>query len=439
MNQKQFRLGCLTRHFLAYETPEFSFSSHMVVETSTRPELARVVKTAEILFSEIPYLRSRIDGGQRTELEKNSFQWSRTVRDLGTVKMQDLSEVVGIKFNLESEPALRFAIGTIENGNHFLVLSVHHALMDGLGQINLLNEFVLGYQGLPLSSWVKKPQDFLFSKALFRNLSPAQGVKLVLFSLKNLLKGSGGKGPSGSLAEKNGNTRSARYFHILIDDKEMLIKKRANDFGFDGFFPFLLFCLFRVIDRMRSERKDVDLPLTALVPINLRTTFKIKRTFQNIVGLGRIRFSSDEIRARTFSEALNHKIKSELTPIKAFSLIMILGLTNRLVSFKKMKEFVLKREYGSNPAASTIFVSAGKIPYFGGKRQFFDGFLRIERIYGYGSLTRSPGLGVILTGIPGKQVLTIQYLPDLFESKTIRSFCDQLWLELTGETLNLDI
>ena len=435
---KKIKLSSLEKYILAHETATNSFASNLILETKKPLDVAKMKLALGRIFNEIPYLRSCIEviEGEPVRCIADScwFDPADRFKILESLEIEDIPRVIDQKFDLSKEPALKISYGPSKSGNYILVMTVHHVSIDGYGQAYLLNEFFQAYYNYPLSPWVGESESFHFRTEIFSRIGFFKGTSLLFFSLLNLLFSK--KKPAATLIDQHDVLdRRTTFLSIPIDGKDQELRKKASQLGFNGIFEFLIFCITRALDECLVSRGELEKPIVVIIPLNLRHRLKIKGMFQNIDGLCKIVIPRGKITEVSFPTFLGKKLRSGLGSAKALSVILLMATVDLFFSFRKMKKAVQRSERQQGNIYSSIFVSAGKLPNLA----ILSSDLEIERIYGYGSLTKSPGLGVIFTGEANKQTLVVEYIEGLISKETALKFRDELVKRFVGGSANLRI
>ena len=85
---------------------------------------------------------------------------------------------------------------------------------------------------------------------------------------------------------------------------------------------------------------------------------------------------------------------------------------------RQLKNIFQNFDRDANSITSSLLISTGRVP-----RSFVfpEGWIEIN-VWARGTMLKSPGVGVIFTGVAGAETLTIEYLKDLTEKTTIDNF-----------------
>lgn len=413
---------------LAHESEYVSYNSQLMVEFNGDVRLDDLRKSIDQAIREIPLLRSKI--------EETVFRFNRYYTenaDLTSFDVVELREEVLTqdaidefsqkKFNLHLSPAFRFLIGKTENQKNILIFNVHHTLCDAAGQFHLMEEVFRAMNGMDIREGAKTDRVFRY-----RDLYKYMGWKWVFEQLKIHLRPIS-KQRQYMMAtlidhhEKPQRFVTSTTVHLLAEQQEKIREScKKHDISIT---EYLTYCCFKALDSSLKERGDHKTPIMVYLPKTLRPLLKIRYSLQNILSTVWIVGKRDELHDIKFLGKVKHIINSHKMD-KAAKFIFGSLWINSVFRPKSLKK--VYRDFDQNPKSitSSLLISAGRVPR---SYTFPEGWSDIS-VWARGTMLKSPGVGVIFTGVAGAETLTIEYLKDLTEKETIEKFKGHLLNEL---------
>ena len=140
-----------------------------------------------------------------------------------------------------------------------------------------------------------------------------------------------------------------------------------------------------------------------------------------------IRFTRDEVKEENLPKLLKERIKEGSVPELTLKPSFLAAISSRLLGINTLRKIMLKNDLNPKAIYSSVLISALR---FSTSVMVMPEHLTPKRLLGHGSLFKSPGLGVIVTGTKDNQVIVIEYLEDLFSPDTIAEFKKDLLTEL---------
>lgn len=421
-------LNSLEKFMLAHESEYVSYNSQLMVEFYGDVRLDDLRKSIDQAIREIPLLRSRIEetffNFKRSYSEKADLTSFDVVELREEVLSQDaIDEFSQKKFNLHLSPAFRFLIGKTENQKNILIFNVHHTLCDAAGQFHLMEEIFRAMNGMEIREGAKTDKVFRY-----RDLYKYMGWKWVLEQLKIHLRPISKQRQYMMATLIDHHQKPQRFvtsttIHLQSEQQEKIREScKKHDISIT---EYLTYCCFKALDSSLKERGDHKTPIMVYLPKTLRPLLKIRYSLQNILSTVWIVGKRDELQDIKFLGKVKHIINSHKMD-KAAKFIFGSLWINSVFRPKSLKK--VYRDFDQNPKSitSSLLISAGRVPR---SYTFPEGWSDIS-VWARGTMLKSPGVGVIFTGVAGAETLTIEYLKDLTEKETIEKFKGHLMDEL---------
>jgi len=327
------------------------------------------------------------------------------------------------KFNLQLSPAFRFLLGKTETGKNILIFNVHHTLCDAAGQFHLMEEVFRAMNGMEIREGAKTDKVFRY-----RDLYKYMGWKWVFEQLKIHLRPIS-KQRQYMMAtlidhhEKPQRFVTSTTLHLQSEQQD-IIRESCKKFDI-SITEYLTYCCFKALDSSLKARGDMKTPIMVYLPKTLRPLLKIRYSLQNILSTVWIVGKRDEINDLKFLGKVKNIINSHRMD-KAAKFIYGSLWVNSFFKPKSLKKVYRDFDQNSKSITSSLLISAGRVPR---SYTFPEGWTDIS-VWARGTMLKSPGVGVIFTGVAGAETLTIEYLKDLTDKTTIDQFKQNLLDEL---------
>ncbi len=413
---------------LAHESEYVSYNSQIVVEFNGNVRLNDLRGAIDKAIKEIPLLRSKID---ETILSWNRYYDNKAdLTSLDVVELRDeilsqdaIDEFSQKKFNLQLSPAFRFLLGKTETGKNILIFNVHHTLCDAAGQFHLMEEVFRAMNGMEIREGAKTDKVFRY-----RDLYKYMGWKWVFEQLKIHLRPIS-KQRQYMMAtlidhhEKPQRFVTSTTLHLQSEQQD-IIRESCKKFDI-SITEYLTYCCFKALDSSLKARGDMKTPIMVYLPKTLRPLLKIRYSLQNILSTVWIVGKRDEINDLKFLGKVKNIINSHKMD-KAAKFIYGSLWVNSFFKPKSLKKVYRDFDQNSKSITSSLLISAGRVPR---SYTFPEGWTDIS-VWARGTMLKSPGVGVIFTGVAGAETLTIEYLKDLTDKTTIDQFKQNLLDEL---------
>ena len=424
--KRSIPLNSLEKFILAHESSFLTYNSQLMVEFRGDIRLNDLKSAIDKVIKEIPLLRSYID---ETKFERyyknNSDVESRDVIEVrdDILSQDEIDEFCHKKFDLSTSPACRFLLGKTNLGKNILIFNVHHTICDAAGQFHLLEEVFRTMNGMDIRDGAKSDKVFRY-----RDLWKHMGLKWFFGQVKSQLRPLSKQRQYQMATLVDYPEKPQRFvtsLTIFISDKEQgQIRKSCK--GFDiSITEFLTYCCFKAYDNTLKTRGDYKTPIMVYLPKTLRPLLKIRYSLQNILTTVWIVGKRDEIHEEKFLGKVKHIINSHKMD-KAAKFIFGTLWASLVLKPKKLQEIYQKLDNDPRAISSSLLISAGRVP----RSYVFPHEWTDLNVWARGVMLKSPGVGVIFTGVAGSETLTIEYLKDLTEKDTIENFKANLMNEL---------
>ena len=139
------------RLYFLYEFSKTSLTYNMprVLQLSGRLDLERLQRSFEGLVSRHEVLRTyfKLDSGVPVQCIGSSSLFSIEHIHCNQEELSDKIEGFIRPFDLNTGPLFRVGVVTVSEEEHYLMMDIHHIIMDGVSQGVLINDFMSFYQG----------------------------------------------------------------------------------------------------------------------------------------------------------------------------------------------------------------------------------------------------------------------------------------------------
>ena len=425
---KSLPLNSLEKFMLAHESEQVSYNSQICIEFDADFDLMNFQKAVITAVSEIPLLQSYIHIGTFSFKRKIKKKLSVNIHEIVSYTDEILSQdqidnFCQKKFDLKNPPLMRFSISKLNEGRYLMIFNVHHTLCDAAGQFHLLEEIfrVMNGQGIREEAKVSKVfryrdlKNYMGLGWMWKNIREQfrSLKKQRLYKMATLI----------DHPEKKERFVSSRTIYLSPDEQEKILiecKKREITIT-----EYLTTSCFKAMDKSLIRRGDLKTPIMVYLPKTLRPFLKIRYSLQNILTTVLIVGKRDEVNNENFYSKVKHIIASHKMD-KAAKFIFSTLLPTGILPPKKVQKIYQDLDRGE--ITSSLLISAGRVPR---SYSFPNNFKNIT-VWARGTMLKSPGIGVIFTGVQGSETITIEYLKDLTDKSTIDNFEN----DLMGSLLN---
>ncbi len=413
---------------LAHESEYVSYNSQLMVEFRGETRLNDLRRAVDQAIREIPLLRSHIEEtlfAFKRFYKKESDLTSHDVVEIREeiLDQDSIDEFCQKKFNLSISPAFRFLLGKTKEGKNILIFNVHHTLCDAAGQFHLLEEVFRAMNGMSIREGAKTDEVFRY-----RDLWKHMGWKWFLGHIKNELRPLSKQRNYQMATLIDYPNRPERFVTSttvsLSDEEQLKIRESCKRYEI-SITEYLTYCCFKALDTTLKKKGDEKTPIMVYLPKTLRPLLKIRYSLQNILTTVWIVGKRDEIHDLKFLGKVKHIINSHKMD-KAAKFIFGTLAASSVLQPSKLKSIYQKFDRNPKSISSSLLISAGRVPR---SYTFPEGWTDLS-VWARGTMLKSPGAGVIFTGVAGSETLTIEYLKDLTEKATIDEFKKNLMDEL---------
>lgn len=431
---KNLPLNSLEKFMLAHESDVVSYNSQIVVEFDGVIDFDLFKEVIKKAIADIPWLRAKVTQGflqfkreilkpDSQELYENNFLEIKT----HVLTQDEIDDFCKTKFNIGRAHTFAFLISPLKNNKTQLIFNVHHSLCDAAGQFLLLEEFFRLLNNQEVRKEAREIKTFRY-----RNLINSLGIKWVLKQLwanrKGLKKQRQYK-MAGLIdhAHATGRTVSSLSFELNHEQKNYI--KDLCKFYQVSNTEFLAFCAFQAYDLTLRERGDFKTPIMAYIPKTLRPYLKIRYSFQNILSTVLVVGKRDEVFQEKFLGKIKHIIQTHKMD-QASKFIFSTLLTCALTPTKSLQSFFKKIDSDPESITSSMLISAGRVP----RSYTFPLDWKNITIWARGTMLKSPGIGVIYTGNNENETITLEFVKELTDLRTMKALKMNLLMILTSKS-----
>ncbi|MBY0415579.1 MAG: hypothetical protein K2Q18_15505 [Bdellovibrionales bacterium] len=411
-------LNGLEKFMLAHESEHLSYNSQIVVEFLGKLDPLDFKAIIKKAINEIPWIRSAVSESflrfnrHVVRPEDINLDLTLTVYD-SPISQDELDSFCAKKFDLKNGHCFSFLLSPLENGDRTqLVFNVHHTLCDAAGQFHLLEEFFKLLNHMPIKDEAKKTKTFRY-----RNLLKIMGKKWFftqLFSNLKKLKNQRLYKMAGLIDHPEATGRTVSSTLIRLTEKQKSnIREKCKEHQVSAT-EYITFVAFKAYDVTLCERGDFMTPIMAYVPKTLRPALKIRYSFQNILSTVYIVGKRKEINDLKFLGKIKHLIQSHKMD-QAAKFIFGSIMPSTLITPKKLKKIFSDLDKDPESITSSMLVSAGKVP----RTYIFPNDWKDINLWARGTMLKSPGIGVIFTGTHDNENITLEFVKELTDLKTI--------------------
>lgn len=430
--KRSIPLNSLEKFMLAHESEYVSYNSQIIVEFKGDVRQEDMRAAIDKAIREIPLLRSHIE-----ETAFNFKRFYKTEADFNSKQVVELRDEVldqdtidqfcQKKFDLSKSPAFKFLIGKTSAQKNILLFNVHHTLCDAAGQFHLLEEVFRAMNGMEIREGAKTDKVFRY-RTLWKHMGWKWFFGHIYSQLRPLSKQR--QYQMATLIDHHNKPQrfvTSTTMQLSFSEQD---KIRVTCKKFDiSITEYLTYCCFKALDTSLKKRGDHKTPIMVYLPKTLRPLLKIRYSLQNILTTVWIVGKRDEIHELKFLGKVKHIINSHKMD-KAAKFIFGTLWASSVLKPKMLKNIYQKFDRDPKSISSSLLISAGRVPR---SYTFPEGWSDIS-VWARGTMLKSPGVGVIFTGVAGAETLTIEYLKDLTEKDTIENFKTNLLDELLRVT-----
>jgi NRPS condensation-like uncharacterized protein len=421
-------LNSLEKFMLAHESEHVAYNSQICIEFTGDLNSESIKKSVQEFIQEIPLLQTYIKIGLfrfDRRIKKNlEINLAEVLTFSDKILTQDeIDNFCQKKFDLSRPPLFRISFSKKENQKNLMIFNVHHTLCDAAGQFHLLEELFRKMNQLPIRKEAKTTHVFRY-----RHLHRYMGLKWVLKNIKEEFR-SLKKQRMYQMAtlidhpERPERFVTSKTIYLTSDEQEKILrecKKREISIT-----EYLTTNCFRALDKTLTKKGDTKTPIMVYLPKTLRPFLKIRYSLQNILSTVLIVGKREDVNKEEFYAKVKHIIGSHKMD-KAAKFIYSTLLPTAILPPSKVQKIYRDLDQNKTSITSSLLISAGRVPR---SFTFPTDWLDIS-VWARGTMLKSPGVGVIFTGVPGAETITIEYLKNLTTEETITQFEEDLMSSL---------
>jgi len=423
VNNFDINLNPIEEVIYAYESDNFSFNCGLIIEFNKYLNSEKLKSSIELLIRRFPILKTKIifDGKlQRVPLPSISIKDILTINNTAKVDKQNFVD----KFEIHNKPAFHFILSNTE-GSSTLKFFIHHTLVDGLSQANILKELMYIYsQG--------QPSEISYTRPALSNHRLGKWAVFKLFfnsNFKTQFKSTFKKYNCLNIGTiSNVNKQDYGIVNIKVDkDNYTNINQKIKNEKCTSF-TYILNSLCLSLHKSKPESNN---NIVVAFPVNLRPLFKLKSYIGNLVILTRIEVPIDKLKKNTSISYLKKSLRATISKkFLTHSKQIIFGLGS-IFSISKLKKIFLKKTTFIKNFNSSIMVSYIKID-----DGFFPTNIKVNKISLLSAIFKSPGLGAVIAEYENSYQITITYCKPEVSELNIKKFIANLRysLDLSEET-----
>ncbi len=413
---------------LAHESSDVNYNSQLCIEFHGKLEPELLIQALDQAIEQIPLLRSRI---KITAFAfKRSYNPSKEIHGKNRVFFENkilnsdrLDEFCNKKFDLAQEAPFCFLLSKTQNGKNILIFNVHHTLCDAAGQFHLLEEVFRLMNGLEVRPGAKSTEVFQY-RDLWKYMGWKWFTRHFIDNFKPLSKQRQYKMAT-LIDHPEVKTRYVTSFSLSLTPEDQLhIRSVCKKFEI-SITEFLTYSAFKALDRSLQRRGDATTPVMVYLPKTLRPLLKIRYSLQNILSTVLIVGRRDEIHGDKFLGKVKYIINSHKMDKAAKFIFNSLWYCS-FMRPKVLQEYFKTLDQDPDSITSSLLISAGLVPR---SFNFPSGWSEIS-VWARGNMLKSPGVGVIFTGVQGSETITFEYLKNVSDQSTILQFSEDLMHEL---------
>lgn len=402
--QHVYALNGIERFMLLHESSALHYNSHFVFEFNGQLDKQKFLDVTNKWIQNLPQVRSVIESGywqsQRYVYKKAWFDASEitTFSDLGSDAQAD--DFCHQPFALAFQPSVRFLVQSIGEKNR-VVFSCHHSLFDGAAQAFAFEEWSRIYNGENERPKYQNCEQFQFRSAI-KHFGLRKSFKLVIDNLRF-------SPPRIQMRLGHLNSKADTGSRKVIAKTIKLNTKKSIR---DDFYSVAA----RAFDRALTDAGKKDEPLLFYLPTGLRFLLKVKASLQNIVVSHTLFLKRDKVNSVDLKTIIKAKISQNPLNANAKFIFGVLPLCAFGIEKRMQKLFKKLDSVQSVPSCSGLLVNAAIPRGFTTPKGWNDLYISAR-----GTLLKAPSVGLIFTGKPGFETITVQYIEGLVDENDITS------------------
>lgn len=397
-----YALNGIERFMSLHESKNIRYNSHFVFEFTGELTEEKFLATTDQWIKVLPQARAAVETGywrsQRYVYDTAWFGAKDITEFSNQISDQQVDDFCHKPFALSFEPGVRFLVQSTATKKR-VVFSCHHSLFDGAGQAFAIEEWSRIYNGEPHRQKYTSGETFRF-RSVIKYFGFKKSLKFFLDNFQ--LSPPRLQLQLGHLVS-HPQTTSRKVLARTIQVKN---KKSIRD----EFYTIAT----QAFDATLNEMGETKSPLLFYLPTGLRFVLKIKSSLQNAVVSHILFLKRDKIKTPELSKTIKAKISQNPAEANVKFIFGVLPLCTFGHEVSLRKTFEKLDQPATNPTCTGLLVNAAIPRAFTTPTDWRDLYISAR-----GTLLKSPAVGLIFTGKPGAETITVQYVEGLVEQKNI--------------------
>nr|BFD69066.1 hypothetical protein HAGR004_40880 [Bdellovibrio sp. HAGR004] len=407
--KQKYALNGVERFMLYNVSEKVPYNSQFIFDFEGTLNKEKILQVTQTWLTETPVLRSVIEESfyrpQRYIYKKVWFKAENIVEFSDSLDDQQRDQFCYRPFHLAFEPAVRFLVQS-DGRKHRMIFSCHHSLMDGAGQAFAFEIWAKLYKGLEYPQAFKNVQSFYyrdlrktlglkkFCQLLFTNLRPSPRRSVKGVACLNTLPDIGDRRVSSVTAFLDmKNSRRIDYTGVVIEAFDSTLKAIG----------------------------DSEKPLFVIIPVGLRWTLRVRDSLQNILVSSVLFLKREKLKDPSWQQDVHKKLAQDPIELNQKFLFGVLPLCSLSPAGRLRKRFSQMDSVKSSQSSSLLFVQAPIPQTYSLPHDWENVFISAR-----GTLLKSPGVGVIVTGKKSHQTVTVEYIPSLVDENHARKLLAEI-------------
>lgn len=397
------------KYILAFEREDFPFHSHLVLEFTGTLETERLQKTLQSYIKQENYLRL-VPNFKTGKFDLSPYDDNKVNNSFKLVRGSSFKEELSNPFNFDQSYAFRILYLEEEKK---LVFTHHHSLFDGHAQFNFLKDFLDIYRG---DNYQARDLNNVYK---FRKYFAAFGLSFFIKYFFELIRNKFNRKKIqqrkkiARLIDNDPINRKVNYQILEVPRKLIDQGARKNALSSSAYISLKASI---AAHNLLLDKNDTESPMVIYIPKSMRFELKLMRHFQNLLGFIWMKVDRSSILNAHFDKEFRDTYKFRSTDEEVNKTLFLSALIVKITAFKKLKKIIRHKE--EKIFDCTLLISSGRTP----KEIQFPEEWKIQKLYALGSMTRSPGIGILSASYGEYDFITIEYLESAFNSETIEKF-----------------
>lgn len=405
------------RYILAFEEEHLPFNSHLILEFSHKVDNEKLKETFLKLFEMEPMTRI-VPDAKAGLFYQVSFSEIDIEKQFFIIKQNAVDHIWNKKFDSEQEASIRlYKIDGNEKDK--IVFSFHHSVFDGHAQFNYLKDFLDVYNDYPNYQSRSLEKDIY----RFRNYFKTTSLKWLWNFFHSFIKNK--KREKSNIARLCDKEPDSRIVDTVLIELERNIIDKSSRKALLSSSAYVSLIGAKALDKLLSERGNFNEPIVLYITKSMRFELKIMRHYQNLLGFIWMKIDRKLIKEKEFDKHFRETYKFRSSDDEIRKTLLGAAIIVKLKSFIELKKILKYKEQKVHDC--TLIISSGRTPT---DLKFPDSW-DVTKLYAKGSMHRSPGIGLMVTGYKNKDFIVIEYLRDAFNTETINRFKELILEELS--------